>query len=146
MPWRLVEGENSHVDAGTLQKVLGDLSLRDCLENFGGLDTLMKKVELSEGQRAQFAIARLILHHIQYRNTIVLMDDPLAKLDATMRTKMADLLHKYFGKSTVLIACKDASDFYDLDAVHLLHNGRIYESAEMAPDTADLEQEAPESQ
>lgn len=145
MPWRLVEDEENNIGAGVLLSVLEDLNLRDCLLNFGGLYIPMKQAELSEGQRAQFSIARLILHHIQYKNTIVLMDDPLAKLDATMRTRMADLLHKYFAKSTVLIACKDASEFYNLDAVHLLHNGRIYESAEMVPETEEVE-EATESQ
>lgn len=147
MPWLLVEDAENNIGAGTLQEVLEDLNLLKCLKNFGGLDIPMKTADasLSEGQRAQFAIARLILHHMQYKNTIVLMDDPVVKLDATMRTKMADLLHKYFGKSTVVIACKDASEFYNLDAVHLLHNGRIYESAEMAPETEDVE-EVSESQ
>lgn len=138
MPWRLTnDHEDDNIDADTLQRVLEDLNLHGCLEGFGGLGSSMEKLELSEGEWAQFSISQLILHHIQYKNTIVLMDDPMAKLDSMMRHRLADLVHEYFGASTVLITCEDANLFYDLDAIHRLRDGCIYESLERVPDGED---------
>ena len=120
MPWRLVNENEDHINPETVKKVLVDTGLWSYIQNAGGLSMPAENADFSSGQRTQFSMARLILHHLQHQNKVVMMDDPMATLNAKGREKACWLVAKYFGDSTVLMFCRDAHSLEFVDVVHSL--------------------------
>lgn len=125
MPWRFDEGHEDHIDIGTAKKVLVDTELWEYIQKMGGLLSPMQDTELSEDQRTRFSLARLIFHHLQYRNKVVIIDDFMTNVDETTRRKLTQLVSKYFSTSTVLMLCDDINSVGDVDVVRFIENGRI---------------------
>ncbi len=79
---------------------------------------------LSGGQKQRVSICRALMK----RPKILLLDEPLSALDATMRTKLQSellALHKEFGTTTIMVS-HDPSEIYRLASrVIILQNGEV---------------------
>lgn len=103
MPWRLLENAKDNLNIETIDNVLRDVGLLRQIREAGGLQKPRKDLQLSDGQETQFSLARLILHHLEFGNKIVLMDEPSSKVDAGMQAKLDEALRRYFATSMVLM-------------------------------------------
>ncbi|CAA6809625.1 MAG: Molybdenum transport ATP-binding protein ModC (TC 3.A.1.8.1), partial [uncultured Sulfurovum sp.] len=79
---------------------------------------------LSGGQKQRVSLCRALMN----RPKLLLLDEPLSALDATMRLKLQDeilQLHKEFGTTTIMVS-HDASEIYRLASrVLVLEGGKI---------------------
>jgi molybdate transport system ATP-binding protein len=79
---------------------------------------------LSGGQKQRVSLCRAMMGRPQ----LLLMDEPLSAIDATMRSKLQQeilALHKTFGTTTIMVS-HDPSEIYRLASrVVVLENGRI---------------------
>lgn len=90
-----------------------------------GLDTLVGEqgVTLSGGQRRRVALARALAGNPQ----LLLLDDPLAAVDADQESKILDTLAKAWSGKTVLLASHRISAFRDCHKIMVLNEGCIAE-------------------
>lgn len=115
--------ENLHfaLQKGQDQKVVDELI--DTME-LGSLQS-RSPLTLSGGQKQRVAIARAIVQ----RPKILLLDEPLSALDATIRVKLQDYLlelHRSFDLTTILIS-HDVSEIFKLsDHVIQMKQGIIF--------------------
>lgn len=79
---------------------------------------------LSGGQKQRIALCRALMHSPK----LLLLDEPLSALDATMRQKLQRelrVLHKEFSLTTIMVS-HDAAEIYNIaDRVLLLEDGKI---------------------
>lgn len=118
-------GGIDNISEETIQQVLKHVYLRMHIYNSGGLQMSMKDLKLSEGQKTQFAMARLVFHHRHYENKIVLMDEPTGGLDDAMRLHLDQLIENYFEGSTVLTVSRDPESITHADVVFYLEEGEV---------------------
>ncbi|TPN84035.1 sulfate/molybdate ABC transporter ATP-binding protein [Aquimarina algicola] len=83
-----------------------------------------KPIMLSGGQQQRVALARALVQ----KPEILLLDEPLAALDAKMRSKLQDYIlkvHRQYELTTILVS-HDTGEIIKLsDRVHLIKNGKI---------------------
>ncbi len=83
-----------------------------------------KPIMLSGGQQQRVALARALVQ----KPEILLLDEPLAALDAKMRSKLQDYIlkvHRQYELTTILVS-HDIGEIIKLsDRVHLIKNGKI---------------------
>ena len=86
-------------------------------------------VELSRGQRQRLALATAMVHN----PTALVMDEPLAGLDALGRSEMLEVLKELrtMGKVVILSGYNLAEIGHLCDAIGLLHQGRLVASGPM---------------
>jgi ATP-binding cassette subfamily B protein len=97
----------------------------DILRFPGGYETMVgeRGVTLSGGQKQRAAIARALLKN----PSILILDDPLAAVDAGTEEEILKNLAGYYGDRTVLIVSHRLSALRDCDLIVLLEEGRIVE-------------------
>ena len=101
----------------------------DELLELTGLDALQHRIPetLSGGQKQRVALARALAR----KPTLLLLDEPLSALDATMRSQLQDdlaRLHQRLGLTTLLVS-HDLGEVFKLSGhVLLLEGGRITHS------------------
>ncbi|CAH2029963.1 ABC transporter ATP-binding protein [Trichlorobacter ammonificans] len=90
-----------------------------------GLDTLVgeRGVTLSGGQRQRVALARALMRN----PSLLLLDDPLAAVDAGHEDEILTALSAAWGGKTVLMVSHRLSAFRDCHRVLVLDDGRIVE-------------------
>ncbi len=96
------------------------------LQGFGnGMDTLVgeRGVTLSGGQRQRVALARALVRKPQ----LLLLDDPLAAVDAGREDEILQALAQSWQGRTVLLVSQRLSAFRDCHRVLVLEEGRIVE-------------------
>ncbi|WP_457749885.1 ABC transporter ATP-binding protein [Sulfurimonas sp.] len=115
--------ENMSVEKNLLF-VNNDKKLARHLLELSELSSLKERYpnSLSGGQKQRVSICRALMK----RPKILLLDEPLSALDATMRTKLQNellTLHKEFGTTTIMVS-HDPSEIYRLASrVIVLQNG-----------------------
>jgi len=106
-----------------LPAILKKIEWAVSLLNLEGLETRLPK-DLSGGQRQRVALARALVVEPQ----VLLLDEPLSNLDATLRLKMrAELkrIHKRLG-ATIIYVTHDQVEAMSLsDRVAVMHEGRL---------------------
>lgn len=112
LEYALVKNQDPAIIAELIETIeLGDLQHR-------------KPDTLSGGQKQRVALARALVR----RPEILLLDEPLSALDASMRIKLQDYLlkvHRQFHLTTLLVS-HDVSEVLKMsDQIILLENGRI---------------------
>jgi len=106
--------------------VKDDRKLAKYLLEVTELSSLKKRLPntLSGGQKQRVSLCRALMN----RPKLLLLDEPLSALDATMRLKLQDeilQLHKEFGTTTIMVS-HDASEIYRLASrVLVLEDGKI---------------------
>lgn len=95
-----------------------------------GLSALQARqpASLSGGQKQRVALARALARVLGGQQRLLLLDEPLAALDADMRSQLQDelaQLHREFGLTTILVS-HDLGEVFKLSQqVHVLEQGRI---------------------
>lgn len=103
-----------------------DRELASKLLELTGLSELKQRLPhtLSGGQKQRIALCRAFMK----RPKLLLMDEPLSALDASMRTKLQHdilVLHKEFGTTTIMVS-HDPSEIYRLASrVIVLNQGKV---------------------
>lgn len=111
---------------GDLQKAVKAAGLTQDLAGFGeGLNTLVGEqgVTLSGGQRRRVALARALAGDPQ----LLLLDDPLAAVDADQESKILDTLAIAWQGKTVLLASHRISAFRGCHRILVLNQGNVAE-------------------
>ena len=117
--------ENMSVEQNLLF-VSKDKKLASHLLNITGLEMLKGRYPgtLSGGQQQRVSLCRAMMNEPK----LLLMDEPLSALDATMRVKLQDeilQMHKEFGTTTLMIS-HDPSEMYKLsERAVILDNGKV---------------------
>lgn len=112
--------------AGDCQKAASMAGLSSDLDGFEqGLETVIgeRGVTLSGGQRQRVALARAMVRE----PALLLLDDPLAAVDAGNEDEILEALSTAWQGKTVLMVSHRLSAFRDCDRVLVLEDGRIVE-------------------
>ena len=113
---RAVQGE-------MIRQVMRTVGLPDVLER--------RPSQLSGGQQQRVALARALVH----QPPVLLLDEPLSNLDATLRTQLRRELrhlHDRLGTTTVLVTHDQEEASALADTVALMHHGRIIQAGTAA--------------
>lgn len=106
------------------QDVLQRVGLWNLISSRGHLTSRMKDMNLSDGQRQLFQLARAILHHETTGSRIVLMDEATSNLDDETGDRMSEVLRAAFAGCTVVIISHRALAADVLDVVMRIHEGQ----------------------
>lgn len=117
--------------SGSLEQALQQASLTADLNNFqDGLETVVgeRGVTLSGGQRQRVALARALVREPE----LLLLDDPLASVDAGREDEILNALAASWQGKTVVMVSQRLSAFRDCQRVLVLAEGRIVEQGRPA--------------
>lgn len=112
--------------SGDAQQGIRRAGLADDLSGFAeGLETLVgeRGVTLSGGQRQRVALARALVRE----PALLVLDDPLAAVDAGREDAILDALAENWEGKTVVLVSQRLSAFRDCHRVLVLDDGRIVE-------------------
>ncbi|KAJ6787077.1 hypothetical protein PWT90_07283 [Aphanocladium album] len=106
------------------QDVLQRVGLWNFISRRGHLTSRMKDMNLSQGQRQLFQIARAILHHEITASKIVLIDEATSSLDEDTDGRMVELIKNSFTGCAKVIISHRSPTIYSCDAVLALNEGQ----------------------
>lgn len=128
---RTIQENVAYGGSGEVSAAVERAGLATDLAGFGdGLQTVVgeRGVTLSGGQRQRVALARALVREPE----LLLLDDPLASVDAGREDEILAALSANWSGKTVLIVSQRLSAFRDCSRVLVLDEGRIVEQG--APD------------
>jgi iron(III) transport system ATP-binding protein len=102
-----------------------DEKIRQIMKVVGLPDVLDRRPsQLSGGQQQRVALARALV----YEPPVLLLDEPLSNLDATLRTQLRRELrhlHERLGMTTILVTHDQEEASAVADSIAVMHHGRI---------------------
>lgn len=105
-----------------------DADLNEMLQRFGLLEVAQQRPrQLSGGQQQRVALARALMH----RPRLLLLDEPLSALDATMREELRGELHQFLSacEIPVLLVTHDRDEALALgNELVVMSGGRVRQS------------------
>lgn len=113
------------VDQENIFEVLKRLGLEEHVERFGGIDLPLKEYGFSQGQLQLVGIGRAILHNMETKSTIVLMDEPSSNLDLETARRIHDLMEDAFQHCTVLMVAHQVDLLQETDIIIKIEKGKI---------------------
>lgn len=123
---RSIQENVAYGGAGSVADAVVRAGLSTDLEGFAeGLQTVVgeRGVTLSGGQRQRVALARALVREPE----LLVLDDPLASVDAGREDEILEALSANWADKTVLIVSQRLSAFRDCHRVLVLDEGRIVE-------------------
>lgn len=111
------------------------VGLWDLIFTRGDLDTTMKDMRFSHGQKQLFQMARAILHRQATNSRIVLMDEATSSLDEDTEGRINTLLREEFDGCTKIIISHRQAVLDAAHAVMTLSDGRA--TVERNPDAPE---------
>ncbi len=123
---RSIEENITYGGTGSLQSALEQAGLASDVNGFrDGLETVVgeRGITLSGGQRQRVALARALVREPE----LLLLDDPLASVDAGREDEILNALASSWQGKTVLMVSQRLSAFRDCHRVLVLDEGRIAE-------------------
>ena len=123
---RSIQENVAYGGAGSVADAVARAGLSTDLEGFAeGLQTVVgeRGVTLSGGQRQRVALARALVREPE----LLVLDDPLASVDAGREDEILEALSANWADKTVLIVSQRLSAFRDCHRVLVLDEGRIVE-------------------
>ncbi len=123
---RSIQENVAYGGAGSVADAVARAGLSTDLEGFAeGLQTVVgeRGVTLSGGQRQRVALARALVREPK----LLVLDDPLASVDAGREDEILEALAANWADKTVLIVSQRLSAFRDCHRVLVLDEGRIVE-------------------
>lgn len=126
MPFNIFDkAEETEVTDDAIKTVLQDVCLWDHIESKGGLQASFQEVSFSAGQKQLLHIASAILHHMQFKTKIVLMDEVTSSMDHHTREKINQAMERAFCKCTWIIVSHQQRDLTQCDVILTLSNSRL---------------------
>lgn len=123
---RSIQENVAYGGTGAVTDAVARAGLATDLAGFAdGLQTVVgeRGITLSGGQRQRVALARALVREPQ----LLVLDDPLAAVDAGREDEILEALSANWGDKTVLIVSQRLSAFRDCHRVLVLDEGRIVE-------------------
>lgn len=114
-----------------LETALTQVDLLAHVVKNGGLDTPMKDMHFSAGQKQLFNLARAILHKNDTGSRVVLMDEVTSNMDYETDVKIQEVMDKEFGDCTRIIISHRATGYTNCDMLVTMHEGKIVEVKDM---------------
>lgn len=108
-----------------LVDVLQKVGLWEHIARRGGLDALLSKVKLSDGQRQMLNVARGIVHHIRTDSRIALLDEITSQVDSKTDEQIQIAISCYFRDCTVLAIAHRLETLRHADTIMTVTSGRI---------------------
>ncbi|MGB9964064.1 ABC transporter ATP-binding protein [Halobacterium sp. CBA1126] len=119
----MIFGINAGTDSYSDEEI--DNAVQDAAETLGITDLLDRMPnQLSGGERQRVALGRALIRDPD----VLLLDEPLANLDAKLRTEMRtelDRIHQQFGATTIYVTHNQTEAMTLGDRVVVLNNGEI---------------------
>ncbi|KAJ6784523.1 hypothetical protein PWT90_06058 [Aphanocladium album] len=106
------------------EDALRRVGLWDLVSARGSLDSEMKGMKLSHGQKQLFQFARAILHRQATGSRVMLMDEGTASLDEDTEQRIHTLLEEEFSGCTKVIISHRPSTLQNADAIMTLKDGK----------------------
>ncbi|KAM0742799.1 hypothetical protein ACQRIT_002976 [Beauveria bassiana] len=104
-----------------------EVGLTDIVNTRGGLNAPFDELGFSHGERQLVALARGIIHTLEFRTKIVLMDEATGVLDNDTRATIKAAMDGYFANHTVITiahrmdAVSNANKVYDMTTNRVHH-------------------------
>lgn len=114
------------VQDATMIEVLGRLDIWEYIKARGGLDADAKIIPLSPGQRQILCIARGIMHHLQKKTKIILMDEVTSKMDYGTDKKVQGVVLDYFKDCTTLTIAHRQETLRHVDIIVRMSKGKAH--------------------
>ncbi len=128
---RSIADNISYGGDGMLQGAVASAGLNEDMQGFeDGLLTEVgeRGVTLSGGQRQRVALARALVREPE----ILLLDDPLAAVDAGREDEILTALSNHWQDKTVIMVSQRLSAFRDCNRILVLHQGQLAEQGSHA--------------
>ncbi|CEJ83038.1 hypothetical protein VHEMI03070 [[Torrubiella] hemipterigena] len=103
------------VEDSLMISILTRMGIWEYLSERGGLDAEIKGLKLSPGQRQMVCITRGIVHHLQTRSKVVLMDEISSQLDYETDKTVQEVLEAEFKDCTMLTIAHRTETLKDVD-------------------------------
>ena len=87
----------------------------------------LEEMHFSAGQKQLLYIARAIIHHLQFKTQIILMDEVTSSMDHQTRVRVNKTMELAFGKCTWVIISHQLRDTTECDLIVTLSNGWLVE-------------------
>ncbi|ETS74059.1 hypothetical protein PFICI_13925 [Pestalotiopsis fici W106-1] len=111
-----------------LESALTRVDMWDLIRERGGLDADFGDMELSQGQRQLFCLARAILRRND--STIVLLDEPTSSIDRETDERVMKVIREDFKHCTVIAVAHRLETILDSDVIAVMDAGKIQEIGE----------------
>ncbi|OAR01628.1 hypothetical protein LLEC1_03283 [Akanthomyces lecanii] len=115
------------LDDDAIYNVLLVAGLHDIVNERGGLNAPFDELGFSHGERQLVALARGIIHTLEFRTKIVLLDEVTGALDQDTRTAIQATLNGYFANHTVLTITHRMDMLRDVNKVYDMNENRVYQ-------------------
>ncbi|KAI5197133.1 putative multidrug resistance protein [Aureobasidium subglaciale] len=124
------ETSSNIISDQTIITALETVQLWDIIARRGGLDTPIKDLGLSQGQKQLFCLARAILRKSEAK--ILILDEATSSVDKQTDELMGKVIETEFREHTVISVAHRLSSLVGCDRVVVMDEGRIVEVGEPA--------------
>lgn len=111
-----------------LESALTRVGMWDLIRERGRLDADFGDIELSQGQRQLFCLARAILRRND--STIVFLDEPTSSIDRETDERVMRVIREDFKRCTVIAVAHRLETILDSDVIAVMDAGKIQEVGE----------------
>lgn len=125
-PWTMnVSRDEGNVIEAAVESILDHLGLWELVQSFGGLDTKMSVLGLSEGQKQLMSIARACLHKLSTSSRLVFMDEPTSSLDNASEQAAQSVMDIAFWDCTVVVVAHRDEAVADANMIVYMEDGKV---------------------
>lgn len=115
------------LDDDAIHNVLFVAGLDDIVNDRGGLNAPFDELGLSHGERQLVALARGIIHTLEFKTKIVLLDEVTGVLDSDTRATMNTVMNGYFANHTVITIAHRMDALRDANKIYDMNENRVYQ-------------------
>ena len=116
-PHDMNKSAEGRVPEAAIFGALAKVGLDDYIRTHGGLDVALDDIDLSQGQRQLFALARALIQMNKTRSKIILVDEATSSVDVECEKKMQAVMDEVFEGYTVLTI---AHRMHTMNAAHCI--------------------------
>ncbi|TQW01448.1 ABC transporter, transmembrane domain, type 1 [Cordyceps javanica] len=118
---------DQRLDDEAVQNILFVAGLSDVVrDRGGGLNAPFDELGFSRGEMQLVALARAIIHTLECRTRIVLLDEATGVLDSDTRATIQTAMSRYFANHTVIIISHQKDAVKTVDKVYDMNTNRVF--------------------
>lgn len=111
--------------ANAIERILTVVGLWEYVQAHGGIDQPVEAMGFSAGQKQLLSLARGIMHHLQFRSKIVLLDEATSNMDYETESLMQLVISRAFAKCTKIVVAHSKASYADCDVILELYQGSV---------------------